>query len=89
MNKLVQLADKIQVSIHLQLNPWKDYYETFETHLENRPEFYDQEQIDKLDVSKDIWILQFYPHTPIGFYILIGNDLDALLDEALAIDLDK
>jgi hypothetical protein len=86
MDKLIELSKKVAVSVHVDFNPHKDFYESAENYFGN---FMDQSQLEGVDLSKDIWTVQFYPHTPIGFYQLIGNDLEELLDLALKIDLEK
>lgn len=85
MDKILELSKKIQCSIHLEFNPHKDFYESAESYVSNQ---FTSAELEGVDLEKDIWTLQFYPHTPIGFYRLIDNDLERLFERALEINLD-
>ena len=45
------------------------------------------EQRAKALETGSLWVLQWYPDTPVGFYALAAADLGALLDAATARDL--
>ena len=68
-------------------NSHKNYYEPIEEYL-TRPQFEDlttwatdtsKERILKTD---EIWELQWYPDTPIGFYLVVGATLEEVLQKA-------
>ena len=41
-----------------------------------------EEQKQKAIATNDCWTLQWYPHTPVGFYKMSAADLDVLLEAA-------
>lgn len=41
------------------------------------------EQREKAIASNNVWSLQWYPDTPVGFYRLVASDLEILLQEAI------
>jgi hypothetical protein len=79
---------KHECSLHLHHNTHKGYYETVETALGNGtydPEdFISPEQKQKAIETGEVWSLQWYPHTPVGFFICLAADLDALMAHVMA-----
>lgn len=79
---------RCKCGVFFTANEHRDYYQTAEEWLVDR--IRDQEEIDKFD--KEIWgemikrdtiySLQFYPDTPVGFYIIYHYDYDELLKKA-------
>ena len=69
--------------LHLSHNEHRDMYETVE-------EFYDAENFvspeewDKAVKEDSVWVLQWYPDTPIGFYIIAASTLEAIETEVKA-----
>lgn len=77
MNKRIQqLSEVTNCNFHLEFNPHKSVYEEAQEYIGRN--FYDE--LDGLDFTKDIWTLQIYPRTPIGFIAGVSNNLDELLD---------
>jgi len=86
MNKLNELISKCKCSVSVEIDDHKDVYETVEDNI--LP--YD---LDSDDLNPDIYKemkardtivrIQFYPDTPIGFYVIYHYDLDLALTEAL------
>lgn len=75
-----------KASLHLTHNDHTTCYETVESYC-SRPYFDDkdwvsEEQKKKAFETQEIWELQWYPETPVGFYKLIAADLDVLLEAA-------
>lgn len=74
----------------LQHNEHKNYYETLEYWLLHRGDriedrvWVSEEQKQKALATNSIWIMQWYPDTPVGFCILAAADLDVLMAAALA-----
>lgn len=68
-------------SLHLTHNQHKAYYETVEEYTadSSHDSWVSEEQRAKAIASNDMWELQWYPDTPIGFYRLFAADLDVLL----------
>ena len=76
-------------SLTLTHNGHKDYYEAVESYERSSfPEspigWVSEEQRRKAIEADDVWVLQWYPETPIGFVRLAACDLSALLEAALA-----
>lgn len=77
--------------LHLTHNQHKDYYETVEKYCENpwmekNPGWVSEEQRLKSLETQEVWELQWYPDTPIGFYKVCGADLDVVLEHSLTIN---
>lgn len=89
MDKLIKLISLCKASVSLEANAPRDYYETIEYFLEEN-----NIQVGK-DISKDVQdkmielntiiSVQFYPHTPIGFYKVYHYDVNLALDKCLEI----
>ena len=87
MKKLQDLINKTKCSVSIDINNHRDYYETIEQHIE--PD-------DRENISDDVWVkmieldtcvrLQFYPDTPIGFYVIYHYDVEMAIDIALSED---
>lgn len=69
---------KIAYNFSVSFNPHKSYYESFDDYVSFRK--IEESVITGTDPEKDIWEIQVYPNTPISFILVIGNDLDELLD---------
>jgi hypothetical protein len=69
--------------LYLEHNAHKDVYETLE-------EFYDpgdfvsEKEWLKAVKENSVWKLQWYPDTPIGFYIVCASTLDAIEEDIRA-----
>lgn len=81
MGTLIELAKYTNASAHLELNPHKGFYEDAKSYFTDRE--MDLDKIGEIDWSKDIWTLQVYPKTPVGFIQGISNDVNALIDWAI------
>lgn len=92
LNKLDNLARLCKASVHVTYNEHTTNYESVEEYVrwritspggnfeEEKPE-----DLDKMIKDNKVVEVQFYPHTPIGHYVLLGYDLEKLLDEAIKI----
>lgn len=75
-------------SLHLTHNQHKGYYQTVAQSIEEEGFGYTEEcwisdeQKQKAIDTNDCWFIQWYPDTPVGFYVLSGCDLDAVLEAA-------
>ncbi len=80
---------KHEASLHLTHNQHKLNYQTVAQSIEDQDHGYDdpcwvsEEQKEKAIAANDCWILQWYPHTPVGFCIRSACDLDVLLAAVL------
>lgn len=80
MSNLQDLAETTKCNFHLEFNPHKATYEDAEEYINtmgNGDGFYDE--VGKIDFAKDIWTLQIYPRTPVGFIAGVSNGLDELI----------
>jgi hypothetical protein len=87
MDKFKELMKQCKCGIFLKVNEHRDYYQSTKECIEeiNSSEAGEiDEETAKDLIEKDLIItLQFYPDTPVGFYIIYGTDIDKILDEAL------
>lgn len=77
-------------SLHLTHNHHRDYYESVEEYFKNPwMEGFDVSEDEKRRMieTNEIWELQWYPDTPIGFYKVIGATLEEVLRKANEIDI--
>lgn len=74
--------------LYLTHNEHRDYYETLQEWLDGsgshlkQCDWVSEEQRLKALATGEIWVLQWYPDTPVGFYIFCAADLDVLLAKA-------
>jgi len=83
-----KIVNKCKCGVFFTANNHRDYYETAEKWLLKQID--NQSDID--DIGKDVWeemikrdtiyVLQFYPATPISFYKIFHYDYDKLIKEA-------
>lgn len=75
-------------SLILTHNEHKNYYKTVQMMIDDRShgyhpdEWVSDEQMQKAIATDECWVLQWYPHTPVGFIIMAAADLDVLLKAA-------
>lgn len=53
---------------------------------EEAPEHFEgcpQDELQKMKDADTIWTLQFYPDTPIGFYVFHGATMDSVIRQAM------
>jgi hypothetical protein len=89
MDKLKLLMSKCKCGVYLTINQHKDDYRSVAQFLDDVDSLDHGDEIGsairEMMAATDTTIeLQFYPDTPIGFYIIYHYDLDLALDEALA-----
>lgn len=75
-----------ECGLYLIHNEYKDYYLSIEQAVEEELGFWisPEEKANALR-SGEVWTLQWYPHTPIGFNKLAASTLEALLEAAGAV----
>lgn len=72
-----------KISLHLNHNQHKAYYETVESYLvtdDGRLDFRSDEERQACLDTNEIWELQWYPDTPVGFYAIAAPTLEALIE---------
>lgn len=83
---------KHKAGLYLTHNEHKDVYETVKEWAEGSNPAYDPdyftspEDMQKCIDADDCWALQWYPHTPVGFYKVCGSSLELVLKRAMEID---
>ena len=91
-DKLKVLVGKGKGSVSIQVNDHKDCYETVEQAIgeslgDPHTMFGETDQllIEEMIKRDEMVKIQFYPHTPVGFYVVCHYDLDLALDQCLEI----
>ncbi len=78
-----------KAGLYLTHNQHKDYYETVEEHVleyMGKAYFVSAEDYNKCVDTDELWELQWYPETPIGFHKVCGSALEIVLQKALEIE---
>lgn len=83
--KLAELIKRCECGVYVTVNAHRDYYETVEQNLRERAHEIDADVLARMMETNTVVEVQFYPDTPIGSYSIYHFDLDAALDQALAI----
>ena len=73
--------------LYLTHNQHRDYYLTAAQGVNDDPagaqlDWVSYEEREKAIATDEVWTLQWYPETPIGFYCIAASDLDVLLRAA-------
>ena len=76
-----QLAAECKASVHIDINPFRAYYQSADDWLATDGTKLDH--VGDIDTAKDIYVVQAYPRTPVGFISGVSNDLDELLKWAI------
>lgn len=89
-DKLQALLSRCKCSVSIEVNRHRDAYETAEQAMQEAEENgwlpdIEPEVRAKMVELNTVVELQFYPDTPIGFYVIWHYDLDAALDAALSV----
>ena len=78
------------INLTLEHNPHAIYYETVEYHCISEgyicEDWVSLEEREKAHKTNELWTIQWYPDTPIGFFFLAASTLEALLDALEKID---
>lgn len=91
MDKLKTLVERCKASVSVEVNNHRGVYMTLD-------QWFEEEDLLGHSVAKDLdpdvrakmieldtlVVVQFYPHTPVGFYVVVHYDIDLALDQALA-----
>jgi hypothetical protein len=68
---------KHKCGLYLTHNSHRDVYETIEEHYDC-DDFVSPEELKKAIAEDSVWVLQWYPDTPIGSYSILASSLEAL-----------
>jgi hypothetical protein len=84
MEKLKELVSKCKASVEITINDHKDVYESVHDFIPNEErEGISDDTFAKMVELDTIVRVQFYPSTPIGFYVIYHYDIDMAMDLAL------
>lgn len=91
IDKLKDLMSRCKCGVYVTVNAHRDVYESVEVFLSDMSSQGDHEALEidpevkaKMIETNTVVQVQFYPNTPISFYVIRHYDLDAALDEALS-----
>lgn len=86
---LEQLIERCKGSVYLTANPQRSDYQTVRQWMVAREAdggvVADPDETDAFDAVDQLIELQFYPQTPVGFYVVFGCTVDAVLASAEAL----
>jgi hypothetical protein len=68
---------KHECGLYLTHNEHRDMYETIEEYYDCH-DFVSPEELKKAIAEDSVWVLQWYPDTPIGSYSILASSLEAL-----------
>jgi hypothetical protein len=85
LNKVDQLISLCKGEIIITINPHTVSYESIEAYLAENINEIEKDIIDEIIKTGRLIEIQFYPHTPIGFYHYYHYDFTLAIDEALAL----
>ena len=69
--------------LYLEHNTYKDIYTPLEEALTEQDGFWVSDlERTRAQETGDIWTLQWYPNTPVGFYCVAASSLEAVLKAA-------
>ena len=84
-----KIVNRCKCGIYLEINGHRDSYQSIkdaikEINISNKNEI-EEELAKKMIKENTIVSLQFYPDTPIGFYIVYGTSIGEVLNKAIKI----
>jgi hypothetical protein len=82
-DKIQKILERCKCSFTIEVNDHRDVYETVETYVSS--EDISPEVLAEMIAKDTVVRVQFYPDTPVGFYVIYHHDLDAALNEAIQI----
>jgi hypothetical protein len=81
---------KHKCGLYLEHNAHRDVYEKADAYLaDSQYGFKSDADKERAIETDEIWTLQWYPHTPVGFHAVAAPTLDELLAFAAEIDADE
>jgi len=79
-----ELVSRCKASVNLNVNDHRSSYEPIGQYIVNLEDDFDPEELKRLEAADCVYRLQFYPDTPIGFYVCYGTSLTEVLEKAEA-----
>ena len=87
-DKLEFIVSECKASVSVTINDHKDNYESIEDYISRYltkrecEEELPKEVLSKMIEMDRVVCVQFYPDTPIGFYVVFHHDIESALDKA-------
>jgi len=80
--KLINTLPQHKCGLHIEHNGHKDVYESVEMYTEiyKDEDWISLEEKQKAIDEDELWRLQWYPDTPIGFHILLASSFEAIIE---------
>ena len=72
--------------LYLEHNTYKDLYSSIAGAVEDEDSWAGPGERERCLGTGELWTIQWYPNTPVGFYRLAASTLEALLDAANAVE---
>jgi len=79
MDALFSRLPKHEAGLTIEHQPHKANYETVEEWARTCEDFVSEEERQKAISTDQLWTLQWYPATPIGFHCVAASSLEAIL----------
>ena len=70
------------INLTIEHNPHSVYYEELEEYLRNNG-FSDEPEFDAVLAAGEVWVVRWYPQTPVGHICLIAASFDKATEMAL------
>ncbi len=77
-----ELVSRCKAGVNLDVNEHRNYYESVKERLENFDDEIEPTLREGMILADTMYRLQFYPDTPVGFYVVYGLTLEACLQRA-------
>ncbi len=80
---ILALLPKYDAGLHIERNPGRGSYQTVAEWLESserEPDFTDDYARQRAIDTNDVWVMQWYPSTPVGFQQAAAPTLGELLE---------
>lgn len=85
MRTFDDLVKRCKASVTLEANDYRDIYEKLEdaiSEINRKGDEISKEELEKILASGNLYRLQFYPNTPIGFYVTYGSSAEVCIEAA-------
>lgn len=90
MNDFESKLPKHKCALSITHNEHKSYYESIQDYVEEeRFRWVSEGEKRKAIATNEIWEIQWYPDTPIGFICVAAASLDVLLEAVATKELQK
>lgn len=85
MQKLNELTALCKAAVHLEINGHKGIYQTVQEYLSEEDDPIPDDVRAEMIKRDSVVYLQFYPNTPVGFYVIWHYDIEIAVQRAIDI----